>query len=838
MPSAPTLPKPLTKKEFVKHQEADVRAKLAALPIKYKDTKTIATVRHLIDDRLREAALRYEHNGNSSQVTKAYYLLEEELKKEIYKIAEGKTTKTKPKKEEDFGITRGGLGKTAEKVREGQKIKPKDQAAPLTDEQKAAQAVRNLADIDQRQAKQNFPGKVIPRGGDVGHGHVSKPTRMSSKQPPTPPTPRINPVNNKPVQITYPAKKPQPTKKGRLMGSKPPTPPVIKQQVKPALGGQKHKSSVANRPKQIVIPAKKPPQTDTSTGKITSKIVIPSGAPKTSAGKITNKIVIPSSIQPKSPASKTTTKIILPKPGITPPKPLPPQKPPIVDPSTKKVIPPPKVTTPLPSYPITTQSIITEEGSIDEATEAQMDRGALTDDRRERYIPGRNRDYEINDTDTNESKLQQSGGGGGNTFSPSGYDQGGGAPPNKRNNRKGYRNPNNDPVHFLRKSREARIALMVSRFIPPQIWVAIAIVAGVLLLVIIIIAMFAGGGNPPPPPPPPPACSAPPGGAAIGEQPTQYYMDKYGRTAAEVEANLVDINFQGHNVKVHRLVKPIFERVNNEITQANTGYAFRIVGTYNWRPKSTGGELSLHSFGISIDINPDTNPYHDSPAHDIPPAVADIFKRNGFGWGGDWKGAKDWMHFQYEGQPLPGPGGPAVGAPLPSTALSECGGAANENYVPPAPPESCGGKYSSTISKNNFLPMNYGDPQCNFDKDKLRDLLMRLENNNQEFVNYWFVIIIPGESGFNPNAWAQPAGLQAELDASGAWGLYQKGSSTPPGSPPPAPGKNGPLDRGDVNWEVQTANAINGNREAGCTFWYYGTFRKSPEGARGEIKRC
>jgi hypothetical protein len=138
-----------------------------------------------------------------------------------------------------------------------------------------------------------------------------------------------------------------------------------------------------------------------------------------------------------------------------------------------------------------------------------------------------------------------------------------------------------------------------------------------------------------------------------GNASTQTLMSIYGNSAAAVQANLVTISFQGFNVPVHKLVAGIFQTVDKQITQANTGYKINSVSTYAWRNMrgagAPSGVLSWHSFGIAMDINPATNPYTTANTHDIPQAIINIFKANGFGWGGDWSPAHDWMHFQYQG---------------------------------------------------------------------------------------------------------------------------------------------------------------------------------------------
>jgi len=54
--------------------------------------------------------------------------------------------------------------------------------------------------------------------------------------------------------------------------------------------------------------------------------------------------------------------------------------------------------------------------------------------------------------------------------------------------------------------------------------------------------------------------------------------------------------------------------------------------------------LSCHSWGIAIDIDPKKHPYgSDKKPH---PVLIEIFKKNGFIHGGDWR-SKDQMHFQF-----------------------------------------------------------------------------------------------------------------------------------------------------------------------------------------------
>jgi len=60
-----------------------------------------------------------------------------------------------------------------------------------------------------------------------------------------------------------------------------------------------------------------------------------------------------------------------------------------------------------------------------------------------------------------------------------------------------------------------------------------------------------------------------------------------------------------------------------------------------------GGKLSAHSLGLAVDLNPATNPYTMGPTvTDMPRWFIDLWKAEGWGWGGSWTGSvRDAMHF-------------------------------------------------------------------------------------------------------------------------------------------------------------------------------------------------
>lgn len=79
-------------------------------------------------------------------------------------------------------------------------------------------------------------------------------------------------------------------------------------------------------------------------------------------------------------------------------------------------------------------------------------------------------------------------------------------------------------------------------------------------------------------------------------------------------------------------------------------------GTFEWRPIAGTSNLSLHSFGIAIDINVDKTDYwrwnlgKDKHVlnfrNRIPTEIVEVFEKHHFIWGGKWS-HYDTMHFEY-----------------------------------------------------------------------------------------------------------------------------------------------------------------------------------------------
>ncbi len=96
----------------------------------------------------------------------------------------------------------------------------------------------------------------------------------------------------------------------------------------------------------------------------------------------------------------------------------------------------------------------------------------------------------------------------------------------------------------------------------------------------------------------------------------------------------------------------------------NLSMAANNTSAFNYRYVTGSSKLSMHSYGAAIDINPVQNPYIDGERV-VPeegrqfldrtlglPGMIDhddlcykLFTENGWRWGGDWSGDKDYQHF-------------------------------------------------------------------------------------------------------------------------------------------------------------------------------------------------
>ncbi|KKQ79626.1 MAG: hypothetical protein UT02_C0029G0006 [Parcubacteria group bacterium GW2011_GWC2_38_7] len=139
------------------------------------------------------------------------------------------------------------------------------------------------------------------------------------------------------------------------------------------------------------------------------------------------------------------------------------------------------------------------------------------------------------------------------------------------------------------------------------------------------------------------------------------YFNTFGANEAAVKSQLTKVSFLGRDYNVHSLMAPKLQKVATEVNALGLPYKSTSGGSYAWRPNANNpAQLSLHSFAIAFDINPSKNPNKKRAVKctstpcppcesDIPTAIVNILKNNGFHWGGDYKSVCDAMHFEWLG---------------------------------------------------------------------------------------------------------------------------------------------------------------------------------------------
>jgi hypothetical protein len=106
----------------------------------------------------------------------------------------------------------------------------------------------------------------------------------------------------------------------------------------------------------------------------------------------------------------------------------------------------------------------------------------------------------------------------------------------------------------------------------------------------------------------------------------------------------------GLRLPVHREIAPLIALLM-DITEA-MGYDIRPGWTWGYACRAVAGTniASQHSWGTAVDINAPVNPRRRPLTTNIPRKVREVWKANGFRWGGDFRtSVPDPMHFEFTG---------------------------------------------------------------------------------------------------------------------------------------------------------------------------------------------
>lgn len=136
----------------------------------------------------------------------------------------------------------------------------------------------------------------------------------------------------------------------------------------------------------------------------------------------------------------------------------------------------------------------------------------------------------------------------------------------------------------------------------------------------------------------------------------------YGASEAQVRKNCVPVRFDGHTLPANarfgaaQALERVWKRIETLLPQHPEFLpVLRPLGeTLVWRVIAGTKRLSMHSFGIALDVNPKL-PYWRWEPHPetipaqckaFPPEILAAFEAEGFIWGGKWA-SFDLMHFEY-----------------------------------------------------------------------------------------------------------------------------------------------------------------------------------------------
>ena len=144
-----------------------------------------------------------------------------------------------------------------------------------------------------------------------------------------------------------------------------------------------------------------------------------------------------------------------------------------------------------------------------------------------------------------------------------------------------------------------------------------------------------------------------------------FFRKMYGNSSGEVRSTLVSVSWLPNTLNKNVVFTSVnsadekLQAVSDELDELPNDlkkYVKKTAGTFNWRVISGTNRLSMHSFGLAIDINVDYSNYWkwEKPGSDgvlryknkIPMEIVEIFEKHGFIWGGKWY-HYDTMHFEY-----------------------------------------------------------------------------------------------------------------------------------------------------------------------------------------------
>lgn len=133
---------------------------------------------------------------------------------------------------------------------------------------------------------------------------------------------------------------------------------------------------------------------------------------------------------------------------------------------------------------------------------------------------------------------------------------------------------------------------------------------------------------------------------------TSYFGDPRDDSFADEYLTVIDLSMYGLSqfTKVYGnwiMERPLRLALDGLQSIGMLGVIDTYDGCFNIRPmKASNSTLSVHAWGLALDLNASTNPYGKKLVTDFPDEFIRCFAMAGFEWGGLWNSVKDAMHFQ------------------------------------------------------------------------------------------------------------------------------------------------------------------------------------------------
>ena len=116
-------------------------------------------------------------------------------------------------------------------------------------------------------------------------------------------------------------------------------------------------------------------------------------------------------------------------------------------------------------------------------------------------------------------------------------------------------------------------------------------------------------------------------------------------------SKMTTVRAGGVALSVRSELAPVVEWLVNQTTAQ--GYSLRHGECWGFANRAIRGtnRPSNHSWGLAVDLNAPANPMSAQLITDMPPSMVELWKSKQFRWGGEYKGRKDAMHYEFMGTP-------------------------------------------------------------------------------------------------------------------------------------------------------------------------------------------